>query len=300
LPERVGYRNRIRLRIDGQGKIGFFNSNKSPGCVILLPALRRVIAQLREWSESQGPLLAPFAHLEARAPDREGNSGLFLTRKDGAVVSGAVELELAASIENQRVATDADAAIPHQRFDIDSATYQLVPLNAFLQVNFEVNRHLTEHVVRGALSRNVRSFADVFCGSGNFALPLAKAGLTGVGVERVSTCKEAATRAAREQALNCVRFVEGDAITTCRHWLAAGLRFDAVVVDPPRAGVRENFDVLMALARRSLVYCSCNLESLARDLRVLLAAGWQLDELTGFDMFPGTVHLETIAWLSRP
>lgn len=299
LPGRVGYRNRIRLCVDGAGKIGFFNSEKSPSCVVLLPALRDAITQLQKWSVGHGAHLSPFAHLEVRAPDSDGTLGVFFTHKNGARATEAAVSAIVASLENHCAATDADAAIPSQRFDIDGTIYQRVPLNAFLQVNFEVNRRLTEHVVDGARARNLQSFADVYCGSGNFALPLAKAGLTGVGVERVSTCKAAATQAAREQSLNCVRFVEGDAIKTCQKWLAEGLRFDAVFIDPPRAGVREGLDVLMALARRSLVMCSCNTQSLTRDLRVLLQAGWRLEQLTGFDMFPGTLHLEAVAWLCR-
>lgn len=297
--QRIGYRNRIRLRIDETGKIGFFNSDKSPDCAILLPALRHIIALLHDWSDSYSSLLVPFAHLEARAPDRDGNSGLFLTRQNGAELSKSAIADIATSLNNQCVATDADTEMPQQRFDIDGATYQWVPLNGFLQVNFEVNRTLTEHVVHGARTRGLKSFADLFCGSGNFALPLARAGLTGAGVERISTCRSAATQAAREQGLAGVRFTDGDAITTCRHWLAEGQHFDAVIIDPPRAGVREGLDVLMALARRSIVYCSCNPTSLTRDLRTLQAAGWQLEQLTGFDMFPGTVHLESVAWLSR-
>ncbi len=257
------------------------------------------MADLRQWSSSHSESLAPFAHLEVRSCDCDGNFGLLLTRRPGAVFSKSAVFELATSLENLRVATDSDTDMPRQRFDIDGSTYQYVPLNGFLQVNSEVNRYLTAHVVDGARARDLGSFADLYCGSGNFALPLAKAGLTGVGVERVSTCRSAATQAAQEQRLDRVRFADGDAISTARHWLAEGQRFDAVIIDPPRAGVREGLDILMQLARRTIVVGSCNPESLNRDLRILMAGGWQLEQLTGFDMFPGTVHLESVAWLSK-
>ena len=297
--QRIGYRNRIRLRIDERGRVGFFNSEKSPECVILLPELRQIVEKLGRWSVAEAEVLAPFAHLEVRAPDKGGVAGVFLTRRDGAMAPNSAVSGIHASFENIRVSCDADAEMYEQRFDIDDATYQRVPLNAFLQVNFEVNRLLAEHVVEGARARDLGTLADLYCGSGNFALPLARSGLTGIGVERVSSCRLAATRAAREQSLEGVQFVDGDAVAACRSWLAQGRQFDVAIIDPPRAGVRDGLDVAMALARRAIVYCSCNLESLARDLRVLLSAGWRLEQLTGFDMFPGTVHVETVAWLTR-
>jgi len=297
--QRIGYRNRIRLRIDERGRVGFFNSEKSPECAILLPELRQIVEKLGKWSVTEGALLAPFAHLEVRAPDKDGNSGLFLTPRNGEVLTNSAASKIETSFENLRVGSAAHAEMYEQRFDIDGATYQRVPLNGFLQVNFEVNRLLTEHVVEGARARELGTFADLYCGSGNFALPLARVGLIGIGVERVPSCRSAATRAARDQCLDGVQFVDGDAVAACRGWLAQGRQFDVAIIDPPRAGVREGLDVVMALARRAIVYCSCNLESLARDLRVLLSGGWRLEQLTGFDMFPGTVHVETVAWLSR-
>ncbi len=297
--QRIGYRNRIRLRVDERGHVGFFNAEKSPECLILLPALRRVVANLSDWSEAHRELLKLYAHLEARAPDKEGYSGVYLARKDVNAPTNSAMPELEASFENLRVGSDSDADMREQCFSIDGATHQRVPLNGFLQVNFEVNRLLTEHIVEGVRARSLQSFVDLYCGSGNFALPLVRAGLSGFGVERVAACRSSATRAAREQSLQQVQFIDGDAIETCRHWQKGGQLFDAVIIDPPRAGVREGLDVVMAIARRAIVYCSCNLTSLARDLRVLLKAGWRLDQLTGFDMFPGTLHLETVAWLLR-
>ena len=296
---RVGYRNRIRLRIDESGQIAFFNSEKSSECAVLLPELRQYVARLRDWSNVHRAALVPFAHLEARASDCNGNFGLFLTYQPTLTAPESKINDIAPSFANQCVATNLDATVPHQRFDIDGATVQYVPLDGFLQVNFEVNRLLTEHVVRGAIARDLCDFADLYCGSGNFALPLARARLLGQGVERVASCRTAAVQAAREQGLDGVTFSEGDSIDAAARWLANGQRFDLVVVDPPRAGIRYGLDHVAMLAKRCIVYCSCNPVSLLRDLGVLRQAGWHVDQLTGFDLFPGTIHLEVVAWLSR-
>ena len=296
---RVDYRNRIRLRIDASGQIAFFNSEKSPDCAVLLPALRNQVSALRDWSSAHREKLAPFAHLEARVTDLDGRCGLYLTHHPDHTGSEVTLDDIAEMFANQLLATDLDIALPYQRFDIDGTTFQYVPLDGFLQVNFEVNRHLTRHVVNGALSRNLTDFADLYCGSGNFTLPLAKAGLLGRGVERGASCRIAATRAASEQGLRGIAFSDGDSVDTAERWVAEGRNFDLVVVDPPRAGIREGLDVVAALARRHIVYCSCNPDSLLRDLDSLQRIGWCVDHIHGFDMFPGTVHIEIVAWLSR-
>jgi tRNA/tmRNA/rRNA uracil-C5-methylase (TrmA/RlmC/RlmD family) len=72
-----------------------------------------------------------------------------------------------------------------------------------------------------------------------------------------------------------------------------------VVIDAPRAGAREVVSAAAKLSSRSIVVCSCNVETLARDLAAFKAEGFALDELRAFDMFPHTQHLEALAWLTR-
>ncbi len=295
---RIEYRNRIRLRIDDSGKIAFFNPEKSLGCAALMPALQEYVSALCNWSNSHQTILAEFEHLEARAPDCDGYYGMYFTHKSLTPASTTALTQLSTARERQRVATNGDAPIPRQQFDIDGAAFQYVPLDGFLQVNFEVNRYLTQHMVNGARARNLRDFADLYCGSGNFALPLAAAGLRGIGVERVASCQLAATDAARDQQLTDVRFIEGHSVQQAARLLESGQRFELVVLDPPRPGIREGLDVVTALATHYVVYCSCNPESMTRDLLALQQAGLRIEQLTGFDMFPGTNHLEVVAWLA--
>jgi len=295
---RTDYRNRIRLRIDDEGRIAFFNHEKSPQCAVLVPTLRNYLEELREWANRHPRALSELAYLEARAPDLECTRGLYGSAKPNTSVLRSVLDELAADIAHHVVTIDTDPVMKTQRFGIDGKTYQRVPLDAFLQVNFDVNRMLAEHVVAGAVRRNVATFADLYCGSGNFTLPLAAAGLHGCGVETVPSCANAANRAACEQGLASVRFHPGDAIAWAHDSIASDRRFDLVVLDPPRAGLRSGLDDVSNLAHHCIAYCSCNPETLLRDLSVLTQLGWHVEELTGFDMFPGTRHLEVVAWLT--
>jgi tRNA/tmRNA/rRNA uracil-C5-methylase (TrmA/RlmC/RlmD family) len=122
--------------------------------------------------------------------------------------------------------------------------------------------------------------------------------LRGKGVETVRSCASAATEAAREQLLDRVTFSQGDAVELARNWLTSAQSFALVVLDPPRAGVRSGLDSVSKLARSTIVCCSCNSESLLRNLSTLQQLGWHVEELTAFNMFPGTRHLEIVAWLA--
>lgn len=296
--ERTGYRNRIRLRIDEQGAIGYFNTGKSLDCAVLRPALRAFVSRLRDWASSNLLRLANFAHVEARTCDEDGHSGLFLTHRPDAREDASITAQLGRDLGPVLVATDRDTCMPQQRFAHHDGGFLFVPLNGFVQINPTINHQLVEHVVHGALTQQWSTFVDLYGGAGNFAVPLARAGLSGALVERNPECIQAALRSVREQGLLGLQVHAADAITASRSLLASGVAHDAVIIDPPRAGIQEGLDVVLALAKRAIVYCSCNLATLERDLRVLLSNGWTLQRLVGFDMFPGTRHLEAVAWLA--
>jgi len=295
--ERTGYRNRIRLRIDEHGAIGYFNTGKALDCAVLQPALKAFVSRLRDWASSNPLQLDNFAHVEARTCDEDGHWGLFLTYRADAHEHASFTAQLQRDLGPVLVATDRDSCMPQQRFAHHEGGFLFVPLNGFVQVNPAVNHLLVEHVAHGALTHQWSTFVDLYGGAGNFAVPLARAGLSGSLIERNRDCIQAASRSVREQGLLGLQMQAADAITASRSLLASGAAHDAVIIDPPRAGIQAGLDVVLALAKRAIVYCSCNLATLERDLRVLMSAGWTLQRLVGFDMFPGTRHLETVAWL---
>ena len=298
-PQRIGYRNRIRLRIDDQGRIRFFNSEKSPHCAALRPELRQFVAQLQQWAAAHTGRLTSFAHLEARTLDDLGRAGLLLTYHATAESNEPLIAKLTEHFSPCIVSTDRHAQLAWQRFSVHDGTYLLVPLNGFIQINPAVNHILVDQVVQSVLDCKWGSFVDLYGGAGNFALPLAHAGLQGALVERNLDCVRAASQAALAQGISHIELQGGDAIELGRRYLSENRAFDAVVVDPPRAGVRGGLQVVSALARRAIVYCSCNLESLERDLRELTTDGWSLHRLAAFDMFPGTHQVEAVAWLAH-
>ena len=164
---------------------------------------------------------------------------------------------------------------------------------AFEQVNAEVAEALRAAVL-DAVPRDARRVLDLYAGTGDVALALARRGCDVASVE----ADEAAVRLA-EQRARCEGLAVRAVAARVEDRIAGLLPADAVVVNPPRTGLAP--DVTAALARQPpapLVYVSCDPATLARDLKRLGAAPARLT-LRCFDMFPQTSHVETLAVLRR-
>ena len=161
-----------------------------------------------------------------------------------------------------------------------------------------MNQRLVQALLDGAEQREVSTFCDLYCGAGNFSLPLFARGKSGVGIEGSKPAIAAAKRASAEQGLTLARFIAGD-VKEALAKLPRTESFDLVLLDPPRSGAREVLPELIRRAPRHIAYCACDPVTLARDLRTLCDSGYVLSAVSGFDMFPQTHHFETLAWLSR-
>lgn len=292
----VGYRNRVRCQVTDDGGVRFFNPNKSSTCAVLDPSVLDGIAVAKRFVHAHPAVVRHFSALEVRGRDARGiGAVVFRTR-------GSSELPrdwAAGAPAEWLFAIRGDPLVPVQSFRFAPNCWIDVPVDAFLQVNHQVNELLVRHIVRGLSARKATSFADLYMGSGNFALPLLAAGLSGYGVERHTAAVEAAARAALSQGFGFVEAHAEDTVTRVRRWLKLGLGVDAVICNPPRSGLGPHAETVAALAKRTLVLCSCNPESLCRDLVHLRACGFEIDSLTLFDMFPHTVHVESVVWLTR-
>jgi len=165
----------------------------------------------------------------------------------------------------------------------------------FAQVHLEQNRNLVKKVC-AAVGRQARVL-DLFCGMGNFTLPLARQADEVVGLEDYRPSIEQARRNAARHALRNVRFEVADCEAGFeRFWGERG--FGCVVLDPPRAGAPLTCTHLARLRPPKIVYISCDSATLARDLKVLSGHGYRLSESTPFDMFPHTAHIESVSLLT--
>jgi 23S rRNA (uracil1939-C5)-methyltransferase len=173
---------------------------------------------------------------------------------------------------------------------------------AFLQTNSDQAEVLYRAAVDAARLDGSETVLDLYCGTGTLTLLFARAARSAIGVESVAPAVEAAARNAVRNGAGNARFVCGEARAVLREW-ARGERPDpphpdVVVVDPPRAGLHPRVVARVAeLEPSRIVYVSCNPATLARDIRDFATHGYQTDEITPFDMFPHTPHIECVARL---
>lgn len=170
----------------------------------------------------------------------------------------------------------------------------------FTQVNLALNRDMVAQAMRLLDPQPGERIADLFCGIGNFSLPLARRGARVLGLEGDDALvRRAQTNAARNGLAEQAQFQTCDLFAVDGASLGAFGAFDALLLDPPRSGAREICEHIAVLNPERILYVSCNPATLARDLGILCAAGYQLLGAGVMDMFPHTGHVESIALLHR-
>ncbi len=166
----------------------------------------------------------------------------------------------------------------------------------FTQVNFAVNRVLVSKAIRLLDPRPGERIADLFCGLGNFSLPLAAKGARVIGFEGSAALIERARDNARANGLTA-QFEVADLF---KHNVNAYGPFDKLLIDPPREGAVELVKSLPQAWPQRIVYVSCDPATLARDAGILVnAQGFRLVSAGVANMFPHTAHVESIALFER-
>lgn len=193
---------------------------------------------------------------------------------------------------------DADAplrlhyALPE--FDLRMAFH---PLD-FTQVNVEINRAMIATALDLLAPRPGDRVLDLFCGLGNFTLPLATRCKEVLGVEGSEALVARARENAEGNGIESVRFEVAD-LYAADFDVRSLPRTDLLLLDPPRSGAERICADVAALAPRRIVYVSCNPETLARDAGLLCAAGYRASAAGIVDMFPHTAHVESMAVFDR-
>lgn len=167
----------------------------------------------------------------------------------------------------------------------------------FTQVNHAVNRVLVRRTLRLLDAQAGERIADLFCGLGNFTLPIACSGATVVGVEGSPALVERGRQSAAANGLaDKVEFAVANLFECTPESMAALGRLDKMLIDPPREGAIEVVKSLAEDGPRRIVYVSCNPATLARDAEVLVAVkGYRFTAAGVVNMFPHTGHVESIA-----
>lgn len=182
------------------------------------------------------------------------------------------------------------------RYDLE---LEFLPTD-FIQVNARLNARMVDRAVALLDLRPGERVLDLFCGLGNFTLPFARRGARATGVEGDAGLVGRSRANARRNGLGEVEFHAADLAADCRGlpWLRR--EYDALFLDPPRAGADEILPVAVATGPTRVVYVSCHPATLARDAgRLVHEHGYRLAGAGVMDMFPHTAHVESIALFER-
>ena len=190
----------------------------------------------------------------------------------------------------------------------EKLTYQLPEWNCsvtftptdFLQVNADVNQKMIAQALTWLALQQTDRVLDLFCGLGNFTLPIAQQVESVVGVEGIQKMVDSATTNAQLNNIDNAHFYQADLTSQSllkEPW--AGQTFNKVLLDPARAGAQDCMDFIAKMRPSHIVYVSCDPLTLARDSQILLDKGYTLSQLGLLDMFPQTAHMESMALFIR-
>jgi 23S rRNA (uracil1939-C5)-methyltransferase len=179
--------------------------------------------------------------------------------------------------------------------DSDRLIFEFGPVD-FIQVNREINSKLVAEAMDLLRPDATDTVLDLFCGQGNFTLPVAVRAARVVGVEGDAALVAKARANAERNGIANAEFAMDNLFEPSRCGSWAESRYDLVLLDPPRAGASEIMERMTHWRPRRVVYISCHPASLARDAAILVEGqGYTLRGAGVMDMFPHTTHVESIA-----
>ncbi len=322
----VGYRRKARLAVRYVVKkdamlVGFREKNSNfiaqmDDCAVLNPRVARLIAPLREFLAARdcrytvpqievavGEIDVPSAqgvhapddvalivrHLEPlTAADRQAFSDL--GREHGITLY----LQPGGSDSVQRLWPAEGEDRLHYYLPQFGLRMAFHPTD-FTQVNGELNREMIARALEMLDPQKEDTVLDLFCGLGNFTLPLAMRCRHVVGVEGSDEMVRRGFENARANGLDNVEFHAANLCVDFGSATWAVHRYDKILLDPPRSGALEIIPIIAAMRARKILYISCNPATLARDAGELVKHGYRLTRAGVLDMFPHTSHVESIA-----
>jgi 23S rRNA (uracil1939-C5)-methyltransferase len=170
----------------------------------------------------------------------------------------------------------------------------------FIQVNAGMNRRMIERTLQLLDLQNTDRVLDLFCGLGNFTLPLALRAKEVIGVEGEAGLVQRAEQNARRNGVHNAHFFAADLAADQRNAPWAKGDYEKLLLDPPRSGADAVLEYLPKRSTQRVVYVSCHPASLARDAGILVDKhGFTLKGAGVMDMFPHTAHVESIAVFDR-
>lgn len=322
-PQKFSYRQRIRLKVSPE-KLGFlkFRSKEIVAvkkCLLAHPLINQVLGKLLETLE--------FTNLRSRTDELE-----LLFNPETSQISCLIhfcrkprpaELNIANKLVEKIEGLDRiffcgknfsltgpsvktgkhhNSKLLSQKIHLSESPVACTlswEISGFCQVNLLQNINLVNYVLRKCGDVSKKDILDLFCGMGNFSIPLARSSRFLLGVEGQGAAIRCAKKNSSAAGLSNTDYIKGSIHNICAQLNREQRQFDITILDPPRQGVPGLTSDLISLTRERLVYISCDPATLTRDLTNLCDHGFSLMEIQPFDMFPQTHHIETVAVLEK-
>lgn len=312
-PDEWNYRNRaqFKCRKTADGVVtGFYRPGShfivdTPHCKLVNQGVQQAYTYVRNDLPS-APHASSIPQFDVACGDNQLTSLLLHALPEGAVEnqswlgSLAIKRNLGAALQVGRKESIAVVAgDPSCTVHIDEPRLALrVSPGGFVQVNSAQNRSLVSAVVSAASLTGKERIVDLFCGAGNFSLPLARRAAEVHGVENYAPAIADARMNGKSSQLDNVTFYSEDASLALPR-LAAAARLDMILLDPPRTGAYPVVSALLSAAPRRIIYVSCDPVTLVRDLQPLVHGGYRVVSSQPFDLFPQTWHIESLTVLEQ-
>lgn len=312
-----GYRRRGRLSVrhvekKGRVLVGFRETNGKfvadlQRCPVVLPAIGERLTAIAETLASMDAVreipqiefacgdaltVLVFRHLQPLSAGDLAKLQAFAQREQLAVMLQPKGLESLHALWPEQIELYFDIPRFDLRLDFDALD--------FIQVNAAINARMIDHALGLLAVQPDESILDLFCGLGNFTLPLARVAKSVVGVEGDHALVARARRNAERNGIGNAEFFMADLAENQRDAAWAKRHYDRVLLDPARAGADKLIEWFPFKQVKRVVYVSCHPASLARDAGLLVREhGFKLKAAGVMDMFPHTAHVESIAMFER-
>jgi 23S rRNA (uracil1939-C5)-methyltransferase len=320
-PVQYGYRSRFQFKVsvvEGVLRIGFYRQGSHQvedavdGCPVAVPVINQVLKYCRAVLKSC-PDVAMISEISIDAGDigviviihytgKVTASGrrYLIDRSDG--FGPCTGLFLKSGTDSKVELAWGNEAISYFMQSSDAASQPLqlsYPPGGFAQVHQHQNSAMLSVIRRLGAFNQSEKLLDLYCGNGNFSLPLAAEVASVVGIEGSADSIRAAERNKMFNMIVNARFFCDDVASGVSRLVAQGDTFDTVLLDPPRAGAGNALAAIVDLQPLKIIYVSCDPSTLARDCGLLSGYGYSVIKSVPIDMFPQTYHIESVTLLCK-
>ncbi|MBC8018396.1 MAG: 23S rRNA (uracil(1939)-C(5))-methyltransferase RlmD [Verrucomicrobia bacterium] len=316
-----GYRSRVQFKLHTAGsklQIGFYRTGShivedvGQGCPVALPVINQALGRFRQVLEAF-PDTRSIPKISIDCAEQGVIAVVTYTGRDSASVAAFFKKHYEELLPLTGLFLQSDRKTALQKvYGDDVLTYSLPAVSpdtepcllsyqsgGFAQVNREQNSAMLGIVRRLADFHGTEQVLDLYCGNGNFSLPIAGQVSRVTGIEEYAGSIAAAHDNCIKNGITNAEFICADSAGGTRRLADGGRRFDTIILDPPRAGAAEAVPEICRLNPAKIIYISCDPSTLARDCGLLAASGYCVKECVPVDMFPQTYHIESVTLLQK-